>query len=50
MVKKIKQFAALAMACTFAASGLFAKHLTVNGVDGEVTIDIAIDGYTMFGR
>lgn len=47
MVKKIKQFAALAMACTFAASGLFAKPLTVKGVDGEVTIDIPDDVYNM---
>ena len=35
MVKKIKQFAALAMACTFAASGLFAidyKQITVQSI------------------
>ena len=47
MVKKIKQFAALAMACAFAASGLFAKPLTVIGVDGEITIDIPDDVYNM---
>ncbi|WP_296028867.1 hypothetical protein [uncultured Treponema sp.] len=47
MVKKIKQFAALAMACAFAASGLFAKPLTVKGVDGEVTINIPDDVYNM---
>lgn len=50
MVKKIKQFAALAMACAFAASGLFAidyKQITVKGVDGEVTINIPDDVYNM---
>ena len=47
MVKKTKRFAALAMAFAFAASGLFAKPLTVKGVDGEVTIDIPDDVYNM---
>lgn len=47
MVKKIKRFAALAMACAFAVSGLFAKPLTVKGVDGEVTIDIPDDVFNM---
>lgn len=47
MVKKTKRFAAFAMAFAFAASGLFAKPLTVKGVDGEVTIDIPDDVYNM---
>lgn len=47
MVKKIKQFAALAMTFAFAASGLFAKPLIVKGVDGEVKIDIPDDVYNM---
>lgn len=47
MVKKTKRFAAFAMTFAFAASGLFAKPLTVKGVDGEVTIDIPDDVYNM---
>lgn len=47
MVKKTKRFAAFAMTFVFAASGLFAKPLTVKGVDGEVTIDIPDDVYNM---
>lgn len=51
MVKKIKQFAALAMACTFAASGLFAidyKQITVKDVNGvSVTIDIPSDVFSL---
>lgn len=47
MVKKFKRFAALAMAFAFAALGLFAKPLTVKGVDGEVTIDIPDDVFNM---
>lgn len=47
MVKKIKQFAAFAMAFAFAVSGLFAKPLTVKGVDGEVTINIPDDVFNM---
>lgn len=47
MVKKTKRFAALAMTFAFAASGLFAKPLTVKGVDGEVEINIPDDVYNM---
>lgn len=51
MVKKIKQFAALAMACTFAASGLFAidyKQITVKDINGvSVTIDIPSDVFSL---
>ena len=47
MVKKTKRFAAFAMTFAFAASGLFAKPLTVKGIDGEVKIDIPDDVYNM---
>ena len=47
MVKKTKRFAAMAFAFAFAASGLFAKPLTVKGVDGEITIDIPDDVYNL---
>ncbi len=47
MVKKTKRFAAFAMAFAFAVSGLFAKPLTVKGVDGEVTINIPDDVFNM---
>lgn len=47
MVKKTKRFAAMAFAFAFAASGLFAKPLTVKGVDGEITIDIPDDFYNL---
>lgn len=45
MVKKTKRVAAMVFA--FAASGLFAKPLTVKGVDGEITIDIPDDVYNL---
>lgn len=48
---KIKQFAALAMACAFAASGLFAtdyKQITVKDASGtSVTIDIPSDVFSL---
>lgn len=47
MVKKTKRVAAMVFAFAFAASGLFAKPLTVKGVDGEITIDIPDDVYNM---
>ena len=51
MVKKTKRFAALAMACTFAASGLFAidyKQITVKDINGvSVTIDIPSDVFSL---
>ena len=47
MVKKTKRFAAFAMTFAFAVSGLFAKPLTVKGVDGEVTINIPDDVFNM---
>lgn len=47
MVKKTKRVAAMVFAFAFVASGLFAKPLTVKGVDGEITIDIPDDVYNM---
>lgn len=47
MVKKTKRVAAMVFAFAFAASGLFAKPLTVKGVDGEITIDIPDDVYNL---
>lgn len=48
---KIKQFAALAMLCAFAASGLFAtdyKQITVKDANGtSVTIDIPSDVFSL---
>lgn len=51
MLKKIKQFAALTMACAFAATGVFAtdyKQITVKDVNGvPVTIDIPSDVFSL---